>query len=86
MDNAIVVAIIKEKPTSPLLHHLKGGAKNSSADIAAGLEQATTETVEPTVKVTALWDDLEFIFVIGDDLSQFLLNQFGVAGLTSKSG
>lgn len=74
-----------EIDTSPLLHHLGRGTKESSAQVGAWVPQRALEAVEPAAEVPSLVSNgLEFIFIIGDDLREFLLNEFGIRVLSTK--
>ena len=78
-------AVVEDKvDTGPLLHHLKRCAQDGAANVAGRIEEAAGEAVDPAGEITALGDDLEFVFVVGDNLSHFLLNVVRVAGLASK--
>ncbi len=69
----------------PLLHHLQGGTEDRAAEVGAGLAEAALEAVGPGGEVAALGDDAHLIFVVGNDLSQFLLDVLGVLGLAADT-
>jgi hypothetical protein len=73
-----------EVDTSPLLHHLKRGTENGATQVTAGFPETALEAVGPAADPAALRNDLEFIFVIGNDLCQFLLNVLRFSGLSTK--
>ena len=74
-----------EVDTGPLLHHLQGSAKDSSAQVAAALPKTALEAVGPAAEIAALGNDLQLILVIGDDLSKLLLDELGILGLPTDS-
>jgi len=74
-----------EVDTGPLLHHLQGSSENGSAQVAARLGQSTLEAVCPAAEIAVLRDDLHFVFVVGNDLGQFLLDHLRIAGLPPES-
>ena len=74
-----------EVHTGPLLHHLKRGTENCAAKIRSRIAESALEAVGPGRKVSVLWDNAQFIFVIGDDLSEFLLDILGVHWLTTDT-
>lgn len=75
-----------EVDTSPLLHHLERSTQDGSAEIGAGVEKSTLEAVEPGAEVTILWDDGHFVLVVGNNLSEFLLDVVGSLGLATETG
>ena len=58
-----------EVNTSPLLHHLKRGAKDGAAQVGSRVAESTSEAVEPGDKVSTTWHDRQLIIIIGNDLS-----------------
>jgi hypothetical protein len=71
--------------TSPLLHHLQGSSEDRAAEIGAGLSETALEAVGPWREVAALGDDAHLIFMVGNDLSQFLLDVLRVLGLAANT-
>jgi len=74
-----------EVDTSPLLHHLERGTKNSTTDIAVGMEDVSTEAVEPAVEVTILRNNLHLIEEVGFDLVDLSLDVLRVLGLATDT-
>jgi hypothetical protein len=72
-----------EVDTSPLLHHLEGGSEDGSAQVGRWVSETALEAVQPSSKVTRVWDNGQFVLVICDDFSQFLLDVFGAFGFTT---
>ena len=75
-----------EVDPGPLLHHLHGGPQYGAAQVAVTLPEGALEAVGPTGKVAALRRDLELVFMVGDDLRQFLLDVFRVTWLATEAG
>lgn len=75
-----------EVDTSPLLHHLERGTKNSTAEVGGSLEERTAEAVEPAVEVATLGDDGDLVLVVGNNLSKLVLDVVGVGTVASKAG
>jgi len=75
-----------EVDTSPLLHHLERSTEDSAAQVAVGLPERSLEAVHPAAQVAVLGDDLHLVLVVGNDLSQFLLNVLRVTGLATDAG
>lgn len=88
-SDRVVSKAEKEEKTAAenlLLHHLKRSTEDGTAQVAIGSPEAAFEAVEPAGEVTALGDNLHLVLVIGNDLSQFLLDIFGFNGLTANTG
>jgi len=62
--------------TGQLLHHLHQYTDSGTAAVAVALEDAALEAVGPATNVACLRDDLLFIFVVRNNLSQFILDIF----------
>jgi len=75
-----------EIDTSELLHHLEQDTDRGSAAVADALEDGTLEAVAPAGKVAGLGNDLLLVFVVGNDLGEFVLDIFRVDGLTTDGG
>jgi hypothetical protein len=71
--------------TGPLLHHLKRGTENGAAQVAVGGPEASSEAVGPGLEVTTLGDDGHLILVVGDNLSELLLDIVRVGGLVTDA-
>ena len=69
----------------PLLHHLEGCSQDGAAEITLLMPKASLEAIEPAAEIASLRNDLEFVFVICYNFSEFCLDVFGVAGLASKT-
>jgi hypothetical protein len=74
-----------EVDTSPLLHHLKRGTKDGTAQVGLLLPERTSEAVLPASEPASVGDDAALVFLIGNNLSNFGLDVFGVAGLAPES-
>ena len=68
------------------MHHLQRGAEDCEAQVAVGLPEGAREAVCPALEVSSVRDHLELVLVVGNDLGQFLLDELGVARLTTKPG
>ena len=75
-----------EVDTGPLLHHLKRGTEDGTAQVAVGLPEATAEAVEPAAEVAVLGNSLELVEVVGLNLSQLKLDVLRVDGLATDTG
>lgn len=73
-----------EVDTGPLLHHLHRSPQNRPPEVRARLHETALEAIGPAAPVSALGNDLQFIFVIRDNLREFVLDEIGFDGLTSK--
>ena len=69
-----------------MLHHLHGSTEDGTSKVAAGLAKTTLETSGPTAPVCIGRHDLHFIFVIGDNFREFVLDVVGRDGLAAESG
>ena len=69
-----------------LLHHLHEDPDGGSAGIAASLGDGTLEAIGPAADVAGLRDHLHLVLVVGNDLSQFVLDVFRVERLTPDVG
>ena len=74
-----------EVDTGPLLHHLERCTQDCTANVALLFEQGTGEAIDPRCEVAALGNHLQFVFVIGDDLSELGLHEFRIAGLATQT-
>lgn len=45
-----------------------------TTDVAVALHDAAGKAVGPAAYPCGLWDDLQLVFVVGNDLSQLILN------------
>jgi hypothetical protein len=70
--------------TSQLLHHLNGSTENSLSQVGGWVPERARETSHPRSEVTTGRHELSLVFVVGDDLGEFLGNVVGVGGLTSN--
>ncbi|KAH3668419.1 hypothetical protein OGAPHI_002173 [Ogataea philodendri] len=75
-----------EVDTGPLLHHLQRGTQDGLSEVGRWLSEATGEAGGPRANVTGGWDNALFVFVVGHNLGQFLLDVVAVDGLSSESG
>ena len=64
---------------------LKRGTENSTAQVRRRLAKSTLEAVGPRREVSVLGNDANLIFVVGNDLSQFLLNVLRLLGLSTDT-
>ena len=71
--------------TGQLLHHLDGCSEDSLSQVGSRVPQSTSETSSPSGKVSTLGNELSLVFVVGDDLGEFLGDVVGVGGLTTDS-
>lgn len=74
-----------EVNTSPLLHHLKRSTENSTTEVAVGREEAALEAAHPGGEVSTLGHRLHLVFVVGNNLGQFLFDVIRVLRLTSHT-
>ena len=51
--------------------------------VRSGLEYGTLETVAPPTKIICLWNDLLLVFIVGNNLNQFILNVIRIDGLAA---
>ena len=58
-----------EVDSSQLLHHLHQDTNSGTTAIAVANEDTALEAVGPAANVACLWDNLLFIFVVGNDFS-----------------
>lgn len=63
-----------EVDTSPLLHHLERGTKDSLAKVGVGLEERTLEAVGPARDPATGGDKLALVLLVGNDLSKLEFN------------
>jgi len=78
-----------EVDTSQLLHSLHEDTEGGAASVGRRLHDATLEAGHPGAKVAGLGKNGHFVLMVGNDLSKFILDIFGVEGLatnTAKSG
>ena len=78
-----------EVNTSQLLHSLHKDAKCSTAGVGRGRGELALETGQPRTEIAVLWYNGHFIFVVCNDLSEFVLDVFGIKRLaanTAKGG
>jgi hypothetical protein len=75
-----------EVDTGPLLHHLERGTEDGSSEVGSRVAETTRETSRPGVNVSVLGDELGLVFVVGDDLGEFLLDVGRFLGLATDSG
>jgi len=71
---------------SPLLHHLKGNAKEGSAEVGRWVAETAGKASIPGAKVAGLRNDRQLILVVGDDFGQFLLDVLRSFWLTTELG
>jgi len=72
--------------TSQLLHHLNGCTENSLSQVGCWVPERAGETSHPRSKVTTSRHELSLVFVVGNDLGEFLGNVVGFCGLSSNPG
>jgi hypothetical protein len=75
-----------EVDAGPLLHHLHGSTQDCAAQIAVSLPKRSLEAIGPAGEIAALWGHLQFVFMVGNDLGQFLLDIFRVPRLATETG
>lgn len=63
--------------------HLHENSHRSTTAVTAALPDRPLEAIGPPPNVAALWHNLQFIFVIGDDLRELILDVFGINRLAS---
>ena len=69
----------------PLLHHLQRSTEDCSAKVGVGLAETTRETLHPAGNEVGSWDDRTLVFLVGDNLSQFVLDIIRVDWVSTKS-
>lgn len=72
--------------TGQLLHHLNRCTEDGLSQVGSRVPQSTSETSGPRREVTILGNELSLVFVVGDDLGEFLGDVVGIGGLTSNPG
>jgi hypothetical protein len=75
-----------EVDTCPLLHHLERGTEDGASEVRAWVTETAGEAGEPRIEVVGGGNHLLLVLVVGEDLSQFLLDIGGVPGLTTDAG
>lgn len=75
-----------EVDTGQLLHHLDRCTEDGLSQVGSRVPQSTSETSGPRREVTILGNELSLVFVVGDNLGEFLGDVVGVGGLTSDPG
>ena len=60
------------------MHHLQGGTEDGLAQVGVGLEDRAIEAVHPAIEPAACWDERALVFFVGNDLSKFGFDVFGV--------
>jgi hypothetical protein len=73
-----------EVDTGKLLHHLHANTEERTAQVGVAAGEATLEAVGPATEVAGLRDDLQFVLVVGDDLSELVLDIVGLDGLVTN--
>lgn len=74
-----------EVDTGPLLHHLKGSTEDSSAEVGTRVAETSLEAVGPGAEVTGLRNHRHLVLMVGNDLSEFLLDVFTTLWFTSET-
>jgi hypothetical protein len=69
--------------TGQLLHHLNGCTEDGLSQVGSRVPQSTSETSTPRCEVSTLGNELSLVFVVGDNLGEFLGDVVGIGGLTS---
>ncbi len=64
-----------EIDTGPLLHHLHRSTQNRAAEVGTRFPETSFEAIGPAAPVAALGNHLQFVFVVGDNLGKFVLNE-----------
>lgn len=75
-----------EVDTSQLLHSLESNTEKSAAQVGGAVGDGATEAVGPASHVARLWDNLELVLVVGNDLSKLILDVLGVNWLATDGG
>ena len=74
-----------EVDTSQLLHGLHEDTESSTASVGRRLGDLALEAGHPGAKVAGLGNNRHLVLVVGNDLSEFILNVLGVGGLTTDT-
>ena len=75
-----------EVDTSQLLEHLESNTEDSAANVGGTVADVTLEAVGPSSDVVGLWDNLHLVLVVGNDLSELILDVVGVLLLAADGG
>lgn len=75
-----------EVDTGPLLHHLERGAQNGLAQVGVGLPERALEAGRPGTEPGSRGNESLLVLLVGDDLSQLVLDVLGLAGLATEPG
>lgn len=67
------------------MHHLDRGTEDGSAEVGSGVHESSLEAVGPRGEVSVLWNDRHFVLVVGNDLSEFGLDEFRAGRLVTKA-
>lgn len=67
-----------EVDTGQLLHHLHEYTKNGTAEVGRWLADRSREARCPRSKIAGLGDNGHFVLVVGNDLSEFVLDVFRI--------
>lgn len=74
-----------EVDTSKLLHHLHDYTKKSTAKVGGGAPKTTLEAGGPRTDVAGLRNNGHLVLVVGDDLSELILNVLGIGRLATDA-
>lgn len=75
-----------EVDTSELLHHLHEDTHGSAAGVGGWRADLALEASCPRTEITGLGKDGHLVLVVGNDLSEFILDVFGINGLATNTG
>lgn len=75
-----------EVHTSQLLEHLESDTEDGAANVGGTVADVTLEAVGPSSNVVGLWDNLHLVLVVGNDLSELILDVVGVLLLAADGG